>query len=120
MRVLIGLLLMMGLGLAVAQDQTRPTLAEAKAEFQKQDQALNKIYATRKEEFLGYQLPVVQEGQRGWMECRDYVSEGQARPDPEKFMLADEGAEGRAYEAGESGRHVRMRLFRAVKEGRFE
>jgi hypothetical protein len=33
MRVLIGLLLMMGLGLAVAQDQTRPTLAEAKAEF---------------------------------------------------------------------------------------
>lgn len=82
---LMGLMGIFGLALALGQDQTTPTLAEAKAEFQKQDKALNAVYAELKKELPDYLFPIAQEDQKEWVDYRDYVSEGQSRQGGEEF-----------------------------------
>ena len=53
-------------------------LAEAKAEFAKQDKALNEVYQRVKKGLDPLKFSVVQEDQRNWLEYKDYMAEWQA------------------------------------------
>jgi uncharacterized protein YecT (DUF1311 family) len=70
--------MMTGLFWASAQDEG-PTLAEATAEFQKHDRALNVIYAELRKDLEELEFESVKKDQREWLDYRDYISEGQAR-----------------------------------------
>lgn len=67
-----------GGALAVAEEKG-PDLATARAEFQKHDAALNRLYAELKKELRPTEFALVQEDQRGWVDYKEYVAEGQAR-----------------------------------------
>lgn len=54
-----------------AADEKPPTLKEAKAEFEKQDKALNAVWEQVKKELGAGEFAVLKEEQRSWVEWRD-------------------------------------------------
>ena len=51
----------------------------AKAEFEKQDKALNLVYGELQKELEPFLFAIVQQEQRDWVESRDYLSGEQRR-----------------------------------------
>ncbi|MFD0892932.1 DUF1311 domain-containing protein [Luteolibacter ambystomatis] len=76
MKWLTGFLLAAGMLAAQAGD-----LSMAKAAFAEKDKALNAEFAALKKDLRPELFTKLQEDQRGWVEHRDYVSDGQAHGD---------------------------------------
>jgi uncharacterized protein YecT (DUF1311 family) len=87
-------------GFVSAAEEKTPTLKEAKAEFEKQDRALNAVWDQAKKDLGAADFAMLKEKQRDWVEWRDHLAgspmfsgapdgdETQRKQTPEYFSVA--------------------------------